>query len=102
MRGACFILLFGLAVAGCASVAKVPLPAKTPYDQNPKARAAYLDGYRAGYRHFVSAHHVSWPDVFSNDPVAKARMFGFYDGQSYAEEQSRDARDIPARSMQLR
>src|SRR4051794_9606823 len=33
-----------------ARIAHVPLPATTPFDSAPDARAAYLDAYREGYR----------------------------------------------------
>jgi hypothetical protein len=71
--------------AGIASVPDVPLPASTPYDGNPKARTAYLEGYRLGYKAFVADRAVGGPDVFSDDPVAKARMFGWYDGYQAAD-----------------
>jgi hypothetical protein len=83
MRHIYLMMLLGVA-AGCASVSDVPLPMVTQYDGNRRARSAYLEGYRDGYRYFVAGGTSDGPEVFSDDPIAKARMYGWYDGTEAA------------------
>ena len=84
MRSLNCILLLGF-VAGCAPVSDVPLPKTTRYDSNPKTEEEYLEGYLLGYREFLAGRaNGSGPDVFNSDPIARARMFGWYDGREAA------------------
>jgi hypothetical protein len=101
MRPLYYVMLLAL-VVGCASVSDVPLPVATRYDDNPRARSAYLDGYRMGYRDFVGGQARVGPDVFSDDPVAKAGMVGWYDGRQAALEAAelQEDRDKATRQAQ--
>jgi hypothetical protein len=84
MRCASFIFVLSL-MAGCIMdrAPGVPLPASTPYDNNPKTRKAYLRAYRDGYKCALSGRHMV-PDTFSSDPVATATEFGWFDGEMAA------------------
>jgi hypothetical protein len=65
-----------------ARIADVPLPATTPFDATPAARAAYLDSYRDGYRSGL----VSFSILFGQPAVSAsyyvARTNGWYTGAS--------------------
>lgn len=78
------VLVLGL-VGGCASTREVPLPATTPYDSNPKARKAYLEGYRMGYRNGIKGGGGSF-DSFDYGQTSEARNFGWFYGQMAGQE----------------
>ena len=62
------------------AVEEVPVPSTTPFDASPILRAAYLDGYRLGYRFAVVGEGISncgW----SQAPVFRAGQRGVDDGQ---------------------
>ena len=79
MNRAVAMLVLGL-VAGCASAPDIPLPATTPYDNDPKARKAYLEAYRVGYSHGLRGGGCS-PDSFGHDKISEATNFGWFYGQ---------------------
>ncbi len=72
----------GPALAGPAE-APVPLPARTPFDGNPKARAIYLEYYAMGYS-FATTDYAS-PGCLctaEGDPERyEAAMSGFFAGK---------------------
>jgi hypothetical protein len=58
----------------------VPTPSATPFDQDPALRAAYLDGYRLGYRYAAVGTGMSncgW----SKTPAFRAGQRGIDDRQ---------------------
>jgi hypothetical protein len=63
----------------------VPLPAQTPFDGNPKARAAYLEYYATGYRLAVTSEDYASPGCLctaEGDPERyEATVSGFYAGK---------------------
>lgn len=75
-----------LATNGCASSGwqsdDTPLPASTPFDSNQMARAAYLEGFRSGYRAQASgsAHGLE----LISGPYLHARQQGFQAGAAHA------------------
>jgi hypothetical protein len=78
---------------GTASVAPVaestnvtvPLPAQTPFDGNPKARAAYLEYYAMGYQLAVTAADYASPGRLCTAECDaeryEASMSGFFAGK---------------------
>ncbi len=68
-------ILVSTILVGCTSTPDVPLPKTTPFDDRPKAQAAYLKAYKQGYREGY-AHGYQWScaigltnltDVAAND-----------------------------------
>lgn len=78
---------------GAASVAPVaestevtaPLPAQTPFDGNPKAKAAYLEYYAMGYHLAITSADYASPGCLctaEGDPERyEATVSGFYAGK---------------------
>ena len=61
----------------------VPLPAQTPFDGNPKAKAAYLEYYAMGYR-LAGADYASPGCLCTSEGDAEryeATVSGFYAGK---------------------
>src|SRR6187549_331613 len=84
MRNYAFIMLVAF-LAGCATASEeIPLPKVTRFDQNPKARSAYLEAYRVGYQAPHELGLCNWG--LSNDEVEIAQLMGRYDGQLAAQE----------------
>lgn len=85
--GVCVALLF--ASIGCASsgwqAEDVPLPRSTPFDSNQMARAAYLEGFRSGYRAQSSGSRHGLELV--SGPYLHARRQGFQAGAAQARAQ---------------
>ena len=80
MRAAASLLLL-LFAFGCASTARVPLPTVTPFDDNPKARSAYLAAYQEYYRAAVSGNYSKPGCSFGQDgTVSTAREIGGWHG----------------------
>ena len=66
-----------------STAAAVPLPAQTPFDVNPKARAAYLEYYAMGYR-FADADYASPGCMCESEGDAEryeAAVSGFFAGK---------------------
>ena len=83
MRLICLTLLSAV-LAGCASSPPVVLPKTTEFDDNPKARAAFLKAYREGYLAQLSGQS-GVICLFGRDGiVGTAREIGWMDGQSAA------------------
>jgi hypothetical protein len=63
----------------------VPLPAKTPFDGNPKARSAYLEYYAMGYQLAVTAEDYASPGCLctaeGDAERYEATVSGFYAGK---------------------
>ncbi len=63
----------------------VPLPAQTPFDENPKARAAYLEYYAMGYQLAVTAADYASPGCLctaeGDAERYEASMSGFFAGK---------------------
>ena len=61
----------------------MPLPAQTPYDGKPEARAQYLENYARGYASFSSGYES--PGCLctaEGDPILyEAAMNGFFAGR---------------------
>jgi hypothetical protein len=80
-----------LIAAGCASEGwqthSVPFPASTPFDANPFARQAYLDGFRSGY----VAQQQQKGAEFLSGPYGRARELGFRAGAAEARSEMMDA-----------
>ena len=80
-------ILMLLLVMGCASRSDVPLPTVTRFDDNPKARAAYLEAFRQYYRASMAGHPSMPGCTFGKGgAVATAREDGAYDGLSAADK----------------
>jgi hypothetical protein len=61
----------------------VPLPAQTPFDGNPKARAAYLEFYAMGYR-LAAADYASPGCLCGSEDAAEyyeATVSGYFAGR---------------------
>jgi len=56
----------------------VPLPARTPFDNDPKAREAYLQSFLEGYRLAVEG----WSLCQEDSPYRNVMIAGFMDGQT--------------------
>ncbi len=57
----------------------VPLPASTPFDTDPEARAMYLTWFQKGYRSGLTEYLVTC--CFPPGPYPKAQQKGWSDGQ---------------------
>jgi hypothetical protein len=77
-------------VAGVAPLAEspkqtTPLPDRTPFDGNPKARAAYLEYYALGYQLAITSTEYASPGCLctaDGDPERyEATVSGFFAGQ---------------------
>jgi len=91
MRQIILISLLAI-VVGCASTPHVALPAKTDFDDNPKARKAYLEAYREGYLAQM-AGHSGVICLFGRDGiVGTAREIGRMMGQFAASEAMHEKR----------
>jgi hypothetical protein len=67
-----------------ARVAEVPLPATTPFDATPNARAAYLESYRDGYRSGLVSFNVLFSAHFhsvftASEAERRALNFGWHE-----------------------
>ncbi len=74
-------LLAAFVLAGCASMPSgdsVALPSTTPFDADPMARAAYLQGFSEGY-HAVGSGRLGSVDVIQG-PHKLAREMGWRAG----------------------
>jgi hypothetical protein len=56
----------------------IPLPARTPFDNDPKAREAYLQSFLEGYRLSVEGWSLCQEDA----PYRNVMVAGFMDGQT--------------------
>jgi hypothetical protein len=65
-----------------ARIADVPLPAATPFDAMPDARAAYLDSYRDGYRSGLVSFNVLIGQPNASASYYAARTNGWHAGAS--------------------
>lgn len=93
-----FLLVLGF---GCAAkqgvtpqtaVQDVPLPQTTPFDSNPKARAAYLDSYSTFYRAYLAGHDSMPACTFGRGGIiATAREHGGWDGRVAAAQAELEA-----------
>jgi hypothetical protein len=63
----------------------VPLPAQTPFDKNPKAKAAYLEYYAMGYRLAVTDSEYTSPGCLCGSEGDaeryEASVSGFFAGK---------------------
>lgn len=63
----------------------IPLPAQTPFDGNPKAKAAYLEYYAMGYQLAVTSADYSSPGCLctaeGDQERYEATVNGFYAGK---------------------
>ena len=88
-----FLLALCLALAGCVSknwqASDVPTPASTPFDSDQLARAAYLDGFRTGYRAQRSGNTLGVH--LEGGPYLHARQLGFQAGAAHARAQLPDS-----------
>jgi len=68
-----------------STVVTVPLPAQTPYDGNPKAKAAYLEYYAMGYQLAMTAEEYASPGCLctaeGDAERYEASMSGFFAGK---------------------
>ena len=68
-----------------ATAMAVPLPTQTPFDGNPKARAAYLEYYAMGYQLTVTSADYASPGCLctaeGDAERFEASMSGFYAGK---------------------
>ena len=85
MRYFVSIALLFLGVS-CASRPDVPLPKVTLFDDNPKARAAYLREYRFFYRAYLAGNRSIPPCGFGRDPITTAGEMGGGDGMQAAAQ----------------
>ena len=67
-----------------ARIAEVPLPAATPFDETPDARAAYLESYRDGYRSGLVSFNVLFGQPEPSVSYYAARTNGWHTGASAA------------------
>ena len=58
----------------------VPLPAHTPFDDDPEARAAYLESFEHGYRIGLAGYHASHDMTYTKH--LQAHSEGYFAGQS--------------------
>ena len=84
------VLILTFALLGCASNSgwqsgNTPLPKSTPFDSNQLERAAYLDGFRNGYRAQTSG--ASLGVELESGPYLHARQLGFQAGVAHARAQ---------------
>lgn len=75
---------------GCASKSgwqgeNTPVPRSTPFDSNQMQRAAYLEGFRSGYRAQTSGSTLGV--VLENGPYLHERQLGFQAGVAHARAQ---------------
>jgi hypothetical protein len=78
-------------LVGCASNdpwqgESLPLPTTTPFDANPFARRAYLDGFASGYR-ATQQGGVAGVDLISG-PHRQARKMGYEAGAASARAEN--------------
>jgi len=76
------LLFAGACATGEWQASDVPLPTSTPYDSNQMVRAAFLEGFRHGYRAQKDGGPPSVELV--TGPYVHAREQGFYVGAAQA------------------
>lgn len=82
-----------IVMAGCATgewqSETIPYPSSTPFDSNPFARRAYLDGFATGYRS-EKRGEASNVDVVAGTQK-QARRLGIYAGAATARGEANRA-----------
>jgi hypothetical protein len=73
-------------LAGCVSAPVVPLPTVTDFDDNPKARAAYLEAYSQGYRARLTGDHSIYCSPRRGGIIETASEIGWLEGQTAARK----------------
>lgn len=73
------------AQAAQSTAPTTPLPAQTPFDGNPKARAAYLEYYATGYQLAITSEDYASPGCLctaeGDQERYEATVSGFYAGK---------------------
>ena len=80
MRQLAYGLLLIL-LCGCTSTSSVPYPAVTNFDDQPKARTAYMKGFRDGYRAALAGELSITCGMGEGGLIGTANEIGWMDGQ---------------------